>query len=75
MWQGLFITTREILLKINNLGKEKYVQYDTKLPGGRDEDIRKSKPGSKQVRFSEDNINALEANKMRLAVRFSSKQS
>lgn len=58
MWKGLFITTREILLKINNLVNEKVVHYDTTLypvPGAGEEYIRKSKPGSKpgskQVRF------------------------
>lgn len=78
MWKGLFITTREILLKINNLVNEKVVHYDTTLyplPGAGEKDIRKSKPGSKQVRFSEENIKEIEAKKMRLAVRLSFTQS
>ena len=78
IWKGLFITTREILLKINNLVNEKDVQYDTTLnplPGAGEKDIRKSKPGSKQVRFLEENMKEIEDKRMRLAVRFSFQQS
>jgi hypothetical protein len=69
MWKGLFITTRNMLLKINNIGNEKVVHHDTSvynLAGAQEGDRKKYEPDSKQVRFSEDFIKANEVKKMRL---------
>lgn len=69
MWKGLFITTREMLLRINNIGNQNVVHHDTALyspAAGRERDIKKWEPGSKQVRFTEETIKEAEAKDIRL---------
>jgi hypothetical protein len=78
MWKGLFITTREMLLRINNIGNQNVVHHDTavySLASARERDIKTREPGSKQVRFTEEIIKESEAKDIRLVFRFSFNQS